>query len=120
MAIVIAVALLFSSFSSTVLSALFTMGVYLAGHLSDELLEQVRFANRMGEMGDTSSAILEKIAVALHAVFPGLYRFNISSYVVHGLALPDLYLLWNSLYALGYVCVFLGVASWWFSRRDFL
>ena len=120
LAIVIAVALLFSSFSSTVLSALFTMGVYLAGHLSDELLEQVRFANRMGEMGDASSAILEKIAVALHAVFPGLYRFNISSYVVHGLALPDLYLLWNSLYALGYVCVFLGVASWWFSRRDFL
>ena len=39
MAIVIAVALLFSSFSSTVLSALFTLGVYFAGHLSDQLLE---------------------------------------------------------------------------------
>ena len=112
MAVVIAVALLFSSFSSTV--------VYLAGHLSDELLEQVRFASRMGEMGDASTAVLEKVAVVLHAVFPGLYRFNVSTYVVHGLALPDLYLLWNSLYALGYVCVFLGVASWWFSRRDFL
>jgi ABC-type transport system involved in multi-copper enzyme maturation permease subunit len=114
------VALLFSSFSSTVLSALFTLGVYIAGHLCDELLEQVRFANRMGEMGNASSAVLEKIAVVLHAVFPGLYRFNVSSCVVHGLALPDLYLLWNSLYALGYVCVFLGIASWWFSRRDFL
>lgn len=120
MAVVIAVALLFSSFSSTVLSALFTLGVYFAGHLSNQLLEQIQFASRMGEMGDTSTAILEKAAVVIHAVFPGLYRYNITNYVVHGLALPDMYVFWNTLYALGYVGVFLGVASWWFSRRDFL
>lgn len=120
MAVVIAVALLFSSFSSTVLSALFTLGIYFAGHLSNQLLEQVRFASRMGEMGSASTAILEKTAVVIHAVFPGLYRFNITNYVVHGLALPDMYVFWNSLYALGYVGVFLGIASWWFSRRDFL
>lgn len=120
MAVVIAVALLFSSFSSTVLSALFTLGVYLAGHLSNELLEQVRFAARMGEMDATSSAIFEKAAVVIHAVFPGLYRFNVTTYVVHGVALPDMYVFWNSIYALGYVGVFLAIASWWFSRRDFL
>ncbi len=120
MAVVIAVALLFSSFSSTVLSALFTLGVYFAGHLSNQLLEQVRFASRMGEMGDSSSAIFEKAAVVIHAVFPGLYRYNVTTYVVHGVALPDMYLFWNTIYALGYVGVFLAIASWWFSRRDFL
>lgn len=120
MAVVIAVALLFSSFSSTVLSALFTLGVYFAGHLSGQLLEQVRFASRMGEMGDASSALFEKAAVVVHAVFPGLYRYNVTTYVVHGVALPDMYLFWNSVYALGYVGVFLAIASWWFSRRDFL
>jgi ABC-type transport system involved in multi-copper enzyme maturation permease subunit len=120
MAVVIAVALLFSSFSSTILSALFTLGVYFAGHLSDQLLEQVRFASRMGELHGTSSAILEKAAVVIHAVFPGLYRFNVTNYVVHGVQLPDMYLFWNSVYALGYIGVFLAVASWWFSRRDFL
>lgn len=120
MAIVIAVALLFSSFSSTVLSALFTLGVYFAGHLSNQLLEQVRFASHMGEMNATSSAIFEKAAVVIHAIFPGLYRYNVTSYVVHGVALPDMYLFWNTLYALGYVGVFLAIASWWFSRRDFL
>ena len=120
MAVVIAVALLFSSFSSTILSALFTLGVYFAGHLSNELLEQVRFASRMGEMGDTSTALFEKAAVVIHAIFPGLYRYNVTSYVVHGLALPDMYLFWNTIYALGYVGVFLAIASWWFSRRDFL
>lgn len=120
MAVVIAVALLFSSFSSTILSALFTLGVYFAGHLSDQLLEQVKFASRMGELNDSSSILLEKAAVVIHAVFPGLYRFNVTTYVVHNVALPDMYLLWNSLYALGYVGVFLAIASWWFSRRDFL
>ena len=120
LAVVIAVALLFSSFSSTILSALFTLGVYFAGHLSNQLLEQIRFASRMGEMGDTSTALLEKVAVVIHAVFPGLYRYNVTSYVVHGLALPDMYLFWNTVYAIGYVGVFLAIASWWFSRRDFL
>ena len=120
MAVVIAVALLFSSFSSTVLSALFTLGVYFAGHLSDQLMEQVKFASRMGELQGTSSAILEKAAVVIHAVFPGLYRFNVTNYVVHGVALPDMYVFWNSVYALGYIGVFLAIASWWFSRRDFL
>lgn len=120
MAVVIAVALLFSSFSSTVLSALFTLGVYFAGHLSNQLLEQVRFASRMGEMNEASSAIFEKAAVVIHAVFPGLYRYNVTSYVVHGVALPDMYVFWNTVYAVGYVGVFLAIASWWFSRRDFL
>jgi ABC-type transport system involved in multi-copper enzyme maturation permease subunit len=120
MAVVIAVALLFSSFSSTVLSALFTLGVYFAGHLSDQLLEQVRFATRMGELNGTSSMFFQKAAEVIHAIFPGLYRYNVTTYVVHGVALPDMYVFWNSVYALGYIGLFLAVASWWFSRRDFL
>ena len=120
MAVVIAVALLFSSFSSTILSALFTLGVYFAGHLSNELLEQVQFASRMGEVSEASTALFEKIAIVVHAILPGLYRYNVTSYVVHGLALPDMYLFWNTVYAIGYVGVFLAIACWWFSRRDFL
>ncbi len=120
MAIIIAVALLFSSFSSTVLSALFTLGVYFAGHLSDQLLEQVRFATRMGELGEGSSMLFQRAAEVIHMVFPGLYRYNVTSYVVHGVALPDLYLVWNTVYAVGFIGVFLAIASWWFSRRDFL
>ena len=120
LAVVIAVALLFSSFSSTVLSALFTLGVYFAGHLSDQLLEQVRFATRMGELNGTSSMLFQKAAEVIHAIFPGLYRYNVTTYVVHGVALPDMYVFWNSVYALGYIGVFLAIASWWFSRRDFL
>lgn len=120
LAIVVSVALLFSSFSTPVMSALFTLGVYFAGHLSGQLLEQVRFVRRMGEIEGTTGVMLEKVAVVIHAIFPGLYRFNISSYVVHGLVLPEGYLLWSTLYAVGYTAVFLAIASWWFSKRDFL
>lgn len=120
MAIVVAVALLFSTFSTPVLSALFTIGVYAAGRLSNELMEQVRFVRRMGEVAGAESAVMEKAAEFVHAVFPGLYRFDISAYVVHGIALPPHYVLWNSFYAVGYIGVFLAVASWWFSRRDFV
>jgi len=120
MAIVVAVALLFSTFSSPVLSALFTIGIYIAGRLSNELMEQVTFVRRMGEIHGSQGVFLEKVASVIHAVFPGLYRFDISSYVVHGIALPVHYVFWNSLYALGYIGVFLAIASWWFSRRDFV
>lgn len=120
LSIVVSVALLFSSFSTPVLSALFTLGIYFAGHLSGQLLEQVRFVRRMGEIEGVTGNILEKAAQVIHAVFPGLYRFNISSYVVHGIALPEGYLLWSTLYAFGYAAVFLAIASWWFGKRDFL
>ena len=120
MAIVVAVALLFSTFSSPVLSALFTIGIYMAGRLSNELMEQVNFVRRVGEIEGGQGVVLEKVASVIHAVFPGLYRFDISAYVVHNVALPTHYIFWNSLYALGYIGVFLAIASWWFSRRDFV
>ena len=120
MAIVVAVALLFSTFSSPVLSALFTIGIYMAGRLSNELMEQVNFVRRVGEIEGGQGVVLEKVASVIHAVFPGLYRFDSSAYVVHNVALPTHYIFWNSLYALGYIGVFLAIASWWFSRRDFV
>ena len=120
MAIVVAVALLFSTFSSPVLSALFTIGIYIAGRLSNELMEQVTFVRRVGEIEGGEGVFLEKVASVIHAIFPGLYRYDISAYVVHSVALPSHYVFWNSLYALGYIGIFLAIASWWFSRRDFV
>jgi len=122
MSIVIAVAMLFSSFSTPVLSSLFTLGIYAAGHLVDQLLAQVRFVQTV--MGDEivqkSSSLMLFAAEWAHRLLPGLYRYNISHQVIHHLALPDHYLLWSTLYAVGYAGLLLAVASWWFGRRDFL
>jgi hypothetical protein len=121
MSVVIAVAMLFSSFSTPVLSSLFTLGVYVSGHLTDQLLQQVQFAkNVIGVDAYANLKLMEFGAVWAHRLLPGLYRFNISQQVIHDLPLPDFYLGWCSLYALGFIGIFLGIASWWFGKRDFL
>jgi ABC-type transport system involved in multi-copper enzyme maturation permease subunit len=122
MAIVIAVAMLFSSFSTPVLSSLFTLGVYAAGHLTDQLLAQVRFVKQVvaSEVVQQNSQLMEFMAVWAHRLLPGLYRYNISQQVIHHLPIPELYFFWSTLYAIGYVGILLSVASWWFGRRDFL
>lgn len=122
MSIVIAVAMLFSSFSTPVLSSLFTLGVYASGHLTDQLLQQVQFVKNIvgGGFTQQNNALMEFGAVWAHRILPGLYRYNITQQVIHHLALPDWYLLWSTLYAVGYVGVLLAIGSWWFGRRDFL
>jgi Cu-processing system permease protein len=123
MALVLAMAVLFSTFSSPLLSALFTLGLYVAGHMSHQILEQMRFAYRMSYEGTLThdyAGVLWNAAKVLHWVLPGLYRFNVSSQVVHGLALSPSYMAWNTLYAMGFVALFLAIAGWWFGRRDFL
>lgn len=122
MAIVIAVAMLFSSFSTPVLSSLFTLGVYASGHLTNQLLQQVQFAKNVLIDGQPTAhaQLMEFGAVWAHRILPGLYRYNISHQVIHHLPLPEMYLFWSTLYAIGYVGVFLAIGSWWFGRRDFL
>lgn len=123
MALVLAMAVLFSTFSSPLLSAVFTLGLYVAGHMSNQIQEQVKFAYRMsgdGSIAHDYAGLLWKTAQILHWTLPGLYRFNVSQQVVHGIALSPAYLIWNSLYAVGFVVAFLSVAGWWFGRRDFL
>ncbi|NLB63172.1 MAG: ABC transporter permease [Fibrobacter sp.] len=121
LAIIVAVAMLFSSFSTPVLSSLFTLGVYFAGHLSHELLAQVRFLQKIDEnLSSFSLQLMEWGALWVNRILPALYKFNITNALVHQIALPPFYLFWHSLYAIAFVAVFLVIGSWWFSKRDFL
>lgn len=122
MSIVIAVAMLFSSFSTPVLSTLFTLGVYAAGHLTDQLLQQVQFVKNVvgDDLVQKNTALMEFGAVWANRLLPSLYRYNISQQVIHHLAIPQGYFLLSTLYAIGYVGILLSIASWWFGRRDFL
>ncbi|HSQ40924.1 MAG TPA: ABC transporter permease [Fibrobacteraceae bacterium] len=122
LAILVAVAMLFSSFSTPVLSSLFTLGIYVAGHLTDQLLAQVRFVQNLAEggIGQQHAALMETAALWAQRLLPELYRYNISHQVVHHLTLSPGYMLFSTLYAIGYIVILLGIAAWWFDRRDFL
>lgn len=108
--IVVAVATLFSAFSTPMLSALFTSGIYVAGVLSRDLVA-------LGAQTEVSSII--QTTRVVHWLLPDLDRFDLTLHAVHGLPLaPDAISL-PLIHAAGYVTVLLLLATIIFERRDF-
>lgn len=108
--VLVAVATLFSSFSTPLLSALFTGGFYLVGHLTRDLRE----------LGVASgSGTTRTITEGLYTVFPDLERFNVSIQAVHGLPIASGEVAVAAMLVVLYCGVLLSAASLAFERRDF-
>jgi ABC-type transport system involved in multi-copper enzyme maturation permease subunit len=109
--LVTAVAVLFSSFSTPILSSLFALAFTLIGHLSWGL-ELILDKMRPG---------LGKFLIrALYTVLPDLENFNFKTEVVHGLPIPPGIYLSAFLYGVCYTAFVLGLAILVFRRRDFI
>lgn len=123
MAVITAVALVFSSFSTPVASALLTFGVFLASHLSGGILlylETMKKASGKIPGAAPVSPVMEYAAKTARFILPDLEVFNIRAAIVHGMPLPENYLLWSTLHGLGWTVFLLTISSIWFSRRDFV
>lgn len=123
MAVVTAAALLFSAFSTPTLSALFTLGVYVAGHLSGDIKDHIDFIRKYGERLPGTPVITpftEKLIDIVYYGIPNLANFNIRGRVVYNLPIPDHYVLMMSLYGLMFIGIFLLIACLWFNKRDFI
>lgn len=107
--VVTAVALLFSTFTSATLSAIFTLAIYVVGHLSSDLK---LFGEKMGEVG---KAVLNSI----YYVMPNLERFNLKGQVIHHVDVSASQLVLTAAYGVSYVVLLLLIASVIFQRRDF-
>ena len=107
--VITAVALLFSTFTSATLSAIFTLALYVIGHLTADL--KVFGA----KMDDLSRGILDGI----YYLLPNLERFNLKGHVVHHLDLGGSDLMLIVTYGATYTAVLLFTASLIFHRRDF-
>jgi ABC-type transport system involved in multi-copper enzyme maturation permease subunit len=109
LALVTAIALFFSCFSSPMLSTLFTIGIYVTGV----------FAPDIRSFGDlTSSATLKAATRALYYLVPNFHNFNAISAAGHGESIPFSLVWHNTLYALLYVTVVMLASSAVFSRRN--
>jgi len=111
LAIVTAFALLFSSLTNPILASVWTFAVYVAGHLSWSLK---LLKEKMPE--GPSQFLCDAVYVAL----PNLHRLNIKAETVHGLPLPDGFLLSATLYGVAYTVLILVLACLVFERKDFL
>lgn len=123
MAVLVAVALLFSSFSTPTLSALFTLGVYIAGHLSGDIVNHLKFIRQYGQRMEGNPMIspwMEKLINGVYYLIPNLENFNIRGRVVYHLPLGPHYVLFTTLYGLMFIGMYLLVASLWFNKRDFI
>jgi len=110
LALVVAIATLFSAFTTPLLATLFTGGVWAVGHLTRDLRD----------IGANSDVVpLQKFTAILHRAFPDLESFNLSIEAVHGLpvAASDVWL--PLIYGAGYVALLLVAAVFLFDRRDF-
>jgi hypothetical protein len=106
-----AVAILFSSFtSSSVVSGIFTLSIFVIGHLTDEL-KSLGFRSQ--------DILLEKVTAAFYYVLPNLDYFNIKGRVVHQLEVPAAYMLSVIGYGFLYAAMVLCLSILIFQQRDF-
>jgi len=109
-AVVTAVALFFSSYSSPLLSAVFTLGVYAVGQFNADL-------KHFDKIVDSPAAIW--IANACYYLLPDFAKFDVKLAVVHGIPVTATYVAASAAYALAYIAALLFGAIVIFSRRDF-
>jgi len=108
--VMVAVATLFSSFTTPMLASLLTIGVYLIGHLTRDL-------RQLGQQGDIDA--LGPVSNALYRVLPDLESFNATIEAVHGLPIYPSEVGFAVLYGVGYSVLLLALGSFIFARRDF-
>ena len=109
--LITAVAILFSSFSTPILSSLFALGFYLIGHLAWGL----ELILKKMQPGPGRSLVR-----ALFMILPDLENFNFRTEVVHNLPIPPRIYLYSTAYGLFYAAFLLGLAVWVFRKRDFI
>lgn len=108
--LIVAIATLFSAFTTPLLASLYTVGMTMVGHLTRDLRA---IAN------GTESEGVKAVAGFVYVLLPDLEMFNRTIEAVHGLAIESGQVLWPLLYGMGYTGCLLLVASIIFERRDF-
>ncbi len=108
--LIIAVALVFGVFTSSVLATLFSLGIYLMGNISQDLL-------KLGNISKSSN--IQAITEKLYLILPDLSHLNLKNEAVYGVLPNALELLTNGVYGIIYTIVLLSIAILIFSRRQF-
>jgi hypothetical protein len=110
LAVVTAIALFFSTFSTPLLSAALTFGFFVAGRFSADL-------RNFDQVVDSQAAVW--LARAIYWVLPNLLPFDVRAQVVHGQPVPAMYLALTVGSGLLYVAALLVASTVIFARRDF-
>lgn len=109
LALIVALALLFSCFTTPLLAILFTVGLYIVGLYVQEL------RNLPVEVMTPAMAAFTKW---LSYLLPNFENYNVMAMATHGRAVPGALILQNTLYTVVYCTIVLTAAAAVFSRRN--
>ena len=109
LALVVALALLFSCYTTPLLAILFTAGLYVAGLFINEM---------RGFQSDTMAPAVQTFLRWLSYLLPNFENFDVMGAAAHGRAIPVTLILQNTAYAVLYCAIVLVAASAVFSRRN--
>ena len=110
LALVVALATLFSSFTTPLLASFFSCGIWLAGHLTRDLRDHG---------ANSESALVREGSAWMYRILPDLESFNLSIQAAHQLPVVASDIWFPALYGAGYVAIILASAALIFERRDF-
>ncbi len=108
LAIVTAITLLFSSFSSPIFSAVFTFALFVIG----------TFAQDLRNFAAISHGLTRWLATAVAYLVPNFASLNVIAQVAHENSVSGRLILFNSLYALFYAAMTILAATLVFERRN--
>jgi len=109
LALVVALALLFSCFTTPLLSILYTAGLYIAGLFVTEM---------RNFQSETMSRALQTLLRWLSYLLPNFENFDVMAAAAHGRPIPGVLIAQNTAYAALYCAVVLTAAAAIFTRRN--
>jgi ABC-type transport system involved in multi-copper enzyme maturation permease subunit len=109
LALIVALALMFSCFTTPLLAILFTVGLYIVGLYVQEL------RNLPAQVMTPATAALTK---GLSYLLPNFENFNVMAMAAHGQTVPGTLILQNTVYTVVYCTIALVAASAVFSRKN--
>lgn len=108
--VVTALALFFSAFSSAMVSATLTVGLYVIGHLTQDL---------KGIAEKSENEFATTLLTGIYYLVPNLEKLNIKGQAAAGVSVSLAYQATATLYGLCYASLLIVVACVIFKRRDF-
>ena len=110
MALFIAFALFVSTFSSSLLSIVYTSAVFFLGHVVSSLIDDAKTIRITG--------IRLVLVKALYYLFPNLEKFDVRDLAIHNVATPLVSAGLAVAYAVVYIVFLLAAAVWIFNKKE--
>jgi ABC-type transport system involved in multi-copper enzyme maturation permease subunit len=110
MMLFLAFALFVSTFSTSLISIVYTSAVFFAGHVVSQLVADAQAVHIVG--------IKFRFVQALYYIFPNLEKFDIRDFAVHNVSMPLTSALLAVVYAAVYITLLLAAGIWIFDKKE--